>query len=193
MAIISRGVEISVAGGGGDKVRLVSLGRFFFSLFSFFLLSCMICFKIQTASCSASYGENKTYKQKPRPASPLHGKHQAPRIHRKSPPRLAPMIKPPMRKGTIHINVQVKRPKPFHRPTKTKGKTLTARNAARGTGLLIGDIGKLQHRAHRNHDVRSGRSLHRSNPLHNRHGGSAIPQVGVTEEGPTDGKGTWRA
>ena len=37
MAIIARGVEISVAGGGGDKVRLVSLGRFFFSLFSFFL------------------------------------------------------------------------------------------------------------------------------------------------------------
>jgi len=51
---------------------------------------------------------------------------------------------------------------------------------------MIADIGKLQWRAHRNHDVPSGRSLHLSKALENRHGGSAIPRLGVTEEGSTD-------
>jgi len=58
---------------------------------------------------------------------------------------------------------------------------------------MIGDIGKLQQRAHRKHIVRSGRSLHRSKALDNSHGGSAIPRLGVTEERPTDRKGRWRA
>ena len=40
--MISRGVEISIAGGGGEMVRVLSLGYFF--LFLFFLLSCVICF-----------------------------------------------------------------------------------------------------------------------------------------------------
>jgi len=57
---------------------------------------------------------------------------------------------------------------------------------------VIGDIGKLRQRAHRNRVVRSGWSLHRSKPLDNSHGGSAIPRLGVTEEGPTDRKGRWR-
>ena len=35
MTMISRGVEISIAGGGGEMVRGLSLGRF--SFFSFFL------------------------------------------------------------------------------------------------------------------------------------------------------------
>jgi len=30
VTMISRGVEISIAGGGGEKVRVLSLGRFFF-------------------------------------------------------------------------------------------------------------------------------------------------------------------
>ena len=30
MTMISRGVEISIAGGGGEKVRVLSLGRFSF-------------------------------------------------------------------------------------------------------------------------------------------------------------------
>ena len=37
MTIISRGVEISIAGGGGEMVRVLSLGRFFFS-FSFVIM-----------------------------------------------------------------------------------------------------------------------------------------------------------
>jgi len=35
--MISRGIEISIAGGGGEMVRVPSLGRFFF-FFSFFFL-----------------------------------------------------------------------------------------------------------------------------------------------------------
>jgi len=31
--MISRGVEISIAGGGGEMVRVLSLGRFFFLFF----------------------------------------------------------------------------------------------------------------------------------------------------------------
>jgi len=58
--MISRGVEISIAGGVVAMVRVLSLGRFFFFLF---LQSCVICFKVQTGSCSVSYGEKKTYKQ----------------------------------------------------------------------------------------------------------------------------------
>jgi len=54
---------------------------------------------------------------------------------------------------------------------------------------MIGDIGKFQSRAHRNHDVRSGRSLQRSKALDNSHGVSAILQLGVIEEGPTDRMG----
>jgi len=42
VAMISRGVEISIAGGVVAMVRVLSLGRFFFSFF--FLLSCVICF-----------------------------------------------------------------------------------------------------------------------------------------------------
>jgi len=59
--MISRGVEISIAGGGGEMVRVLALGRFSF-FFSFFFVIMRSLFKVQKASCSASYGENKTYK-----------------------------------------------------------------------------------------------------------------------------------
>ena len=35
MTMISRGVEISIAGCGGEIVRVLSFGRFFFFLFVF--------------------------------------------------------------------------------------------------------------------------------------------------------------
>jgi len=41
VTIISRGVEISIAGNGAEMVRSLSLGLFSF----FFLLSCIICFR----------------------------------------------------------------------------------------------------------------------------------------------------
>jgi len=47
--MISCGVEISIAGGGGEMVRVLSLGRFFsFFLFSFFfLIKSLLCLKVQ--------------------------------------------------------------------------------------------------------------------------------------------------
>ena len=36
--MISRGVEISIAGGGGEIVRVLSLGRFFFFFFFFLFM-----------------------------------------------------------------------------------------------------------------------------------------------------------
>jgi len=56
--MISRGVEISIAGGGGEMVRDPIAWWFFL----FFCNPAFIDFKVQKASCSASYGENKTYK-----------------------------------------------------------------------------------------------------------------------------------
>ena len=63
MTMISCGIEISIARGGGEMVRVLSLGRFFSSFF-FFCNHAFIVFKVQKASCSASYGENKTNKSK---------------------------------------------------------------------------------------------------------------------------------
>ena len=55
--MISRGVEISIAGGGGEMVRGLSLGRF--SFFVFFCNQFVIMFKGTKDSCSASYGDKK--------------------------------------------------------------------------------------------------------------------------------------
>jgi len=57
--MISRGVEISIAGGGGEMVRVLSLGRFFFLFFCFFSNQIVIMFKGTKDSCSASYGDKK--------------------------------------------------------------------------------------------------------------------------------------
>jgi len=61
----SHGVEISITGCVEEMVRdpnpMFSI-LFFFFLFSF--LSFVHCFYVQEASCSASYGKNKTYKSK---------------------------------------------------------------------------------------------------------------------------------
>jgi len=35
--MISRGVEISIAGGGGEMVRVLALGRFFFVIKSYYV------------------------------------------------------------------------------------------------------------------------------------------------------------
>jgi len=42
--MISGGVEISITGGGGEMVSVLSLGRFFFFfLFFLFLIRCSLC------------------------------------------------------------------------------------------------------------------------------------------------------
>jgi len=54
--MISRGVEISSAGGGGEMVRVYLLIDFF----SFFFSNHVIIVKVQELACSASYGVKKT-------------------------------------------------------------------------------------------------------------------------------------
>ena len=46
------------------SVKILSLGQFFFFFFFFFCNYAFIVSKVQKALCSASYGENKTYKSK---------------------------------------------------------------------------------------------------------------------------------
>jgi len=57
--MISRGVEISIAGSGGEMVRSLSLGRFFFFFFFLFCNQIVIMFKGTKDSCSVSYGDKK--------------------------------------------------------------------------------------------------------------------------------------
>ena len=57
MTMISRGVEISIAGGEGEMVREGLLHHFF--LFFFFCNQIVIMFKGTKDSCSASYGDKK--------------------------------------------------------------------------------------------------------------------------------------
>jgi len=68
--MISRGVEIPTAGGGGEMVRVLPLSFFFFLFFSFFffLFQIVIMFKGTKDSCSASYGDKK----------PISKRHPAP-------------------------------------------------------------------------------------------------------------------
>ena len=57
--MISRRVEISIAGGGGEMVAYL-LVVFFFSFFFFlFFNQIVIMFKGTKDSCSASYGDKK--------------------------------------------------------------------------------------------------------------------------------------
>jgi len=47
--MISPGIEISIAGGGGEMVCVLSLGRFFFRVFFlFFFISCIHCYGTRT-------------------------------------------------------------------------------------------------------------------------------------------------
>jgi len=57
--MISRGVEISIARGGGEMLRVISLGWFFYLFFILFLYQVFIV-TVQELACSSSYGVNKT-------------------------------------------------------------------------------------------------------------------------------------
>jgi len=92
----------------------------FFCFFSFFFIIMRYLFYVHKVLCSASYQEKKTYEPNVfPPASPCHGKNQTPRIHRKSPPHLAPKTKPPTRRETIHRDVQERDPNPSAGPQVT--------------------------------------------------------------------------
>jgi len=57
VTMISRGVEISIAGGGGEMVHAYPLVIFHF--FFFLCNQIIIMFKGTKDSCSASYGDKK--------------------------------------------------------------------------------------------------------------------------------------
>jgi len=60
--MISRGVEISIAGGGGEKVRVLSLRRFFF--FSFFCNHAFIVFRYKKPHAALAMEKTKPINQK---------------------------------------------------------------------------------------------------------------------------------
>ena len=60
MTMIARGVEISMAGGGGEMVGGLSLGRFFSFFFFFFFLNHVFIVKVQELACIVRYGVKKT-------------------------------------------------------------------------------------------------------------------------------------
>ena len=60
MTIISGGVEISIAGGGGEKVRVPSLGRFFF----FFCNTVFIVFRYKKPHAALAMERTKPINQK---------------------------------------------------------------------------------------------------------------------------------
>jgi len=82
--MISRGVEISIAGGGGEMVGGLSLSQFFFSLF--FFNHTFIVSRYKKAHAALAMEKTKPINSNPPPASPPHGKNQSPRVHRKSLP-----------------------------------------------------------------------------------------------------------
>jgi len=89
--MISRGVEISIAGGGGEMVRVYLLVLFLF-LFFFFCNHALCVSRYKKPYAALAMKRKKPINSIPPPASPLHGKNQTLRVHRKSLPRLAPKI-----------------------------------------------------------------------------------------------------
>ena len=87
MTIISRGVEISIAGGGEEIVRAYPL-----VFFSFFCNHALFVSRYKKPYAALARKRKKPINANPPPASPLHGKNQTPRVHRKSLPLLAPKI-----------------------------------------------------------------------------------------------------
>jgi len=88
--MISRGVEISIAGGGGEMVRDPIPLLFFF--FFFFCNHALFVSRYKKPYAALVMKRKKPINANPPPASPPHGKNQTPRVHRKSLPRLAPKI-----------------------------------------------------------------------------------------------------
>ena len=78
-----------------QRFMVLSLGISFFS--SFFLISCVVCFRHKKPYTGRAIKRKKTYKSQQLPASSLHGKNQRPQNNRKSPPCLASEIIYPRR------------------------------------------------------------------------------------------------
>jgi len=88
--MISRGVEISIAAGRGEIVRVHLLGLFF--SFLFFCNHALFVSRYKKPYAALAMKRKKPITANSPPASPLHGKNETPRVHRESLPRLAPKI-----------------------------------------------------------------------------------------------------
>ena len=84
MTMISRGVAISIAGGVVAMVRVLSLGRFFLFLCFLFCNHALFVSRYKKPYAALAMKRKKPTNAIPPPASPLHGKNQTPRVHRKS-------------------------------------------------------------------------------------------------------------
>jgi len=74
--MISRGVEISIAGGREEMVHAYLLGLFF--LFSFFCNNALFVSRYKKPYAARAMKRKKPINANPLPASPLHGKNQTP-------------------------------------------------------------------------------------------------------------------
>jgi len=79
--MMSRGVEISIAGGGGEMVRVLSLGGFFF----FFLISFVICFTYKKPYAVRAMKRKKPISHNNRPLHLLMGKIKHPKTIENAP------------------------------------------------------------------------------------------------------------
>ena len=64
MTMISRGVEISIAGGGGEMVHVLSLGPFFFFFFFFFCNHVFIVLRYKKPHAGLAMERTKPIKTK---------------------------------------------------------------------------------------------------------------------------------
>ena len=76
MRMISRSVQISIAGGEGDMVRNLSLGSFFF--FFFFMISWVICFRYEKGYARRAMKRKKPISHNNLPQHLLIGKFKHP-------------------------------------------------------------------------------------------------------------------
>jgi len=76
VTMISRSVEISIAGGGGEMVRAYFLVVFFFSFF--FCNPVLFVSRYKKPYAALAMKRKKPINAIPPPASPLHGKNQSP-------------------------------------------------------------------------------------------------------------------
>jgi len=74
--MISRGVEISIAGGGEEMVHAYLLGLFFH--FSFFCNHVLFVSRYKKPYAARAMKRKKPINANPPPSSPLHGKNQTP-------------------------------------------------------------------------------------------------------------------
>ena len=94
--MISHGFQISIAGGVVAMVRCPIPWLLFSPFVSFFFCNhALFVSRYKKPYTALAMKRKKPINANPPAASPVHGKNQTPRVHRKSSPRLAPKIRYP--------------------------------------------------------------------------------------------------